>query len=307
VGAANFEPFGPLATSTRVNIEGTEEHFPVGWMIASAGYFPAMGIPMISGRGFTEQDDGSPPGVVVISRSMAQQLWPDLDPIGRRLSHRRGEWLTVVGVAENVVLNDVTASRDPLMYVPLAQIDNVRQLGHMSYVVRTEARARSVAPAMRDVLRTVDPSLPIGTISSMDEVVLASIGDRIFQGRVLGVFAVLAMLLAAVGVYGVTAYAVSEPTKEIGIRIALGARADQVARTTLAGVLKLVISGLLVGSAVALAATRLISVSLYEVTPGDPVTVIGVALSLGGVAVIAALVPTRPATRINPVEVLSGQ
>ena len=141
----------------------------------------------------------------------------------------------------------------------------------------------------------------------MDEVVLASIGDRIFQGRVLGVFAVLAMLLAAVGVYGVTAYSVSERTKEIGIRIALGARADQVARTTLAGVLKLVISGLLVGSAVALAATRLISVSLYEVTPGDPVTVIGVALSLGGVAVIAALVPTRRATRINPVEVLSGQ
>jgi putative ABC transport system permease protein len=140
----------------------------------------------------------------------------------------------------------------------------------------------------------------------MDDVVLASLGDRLFQTRVLGVFAVLAMLLAAVGVYGVTAYSVSERTQEVGIRMALGARADQVARMTLGQVLRLVVPGLLVGTGAALATTRLIAASLYEVAPGDPVTSVAVALLLGAVAIAAAIVPTRRATRINPVEVLSG-
>ena len=305
-GAVNFEPFGPLNMSTRVNIEGTEEHFPAGWMVASPGYFPAMGIPVLSGRAFTTQDNASGPGVVIISRSMAEQLWPNGDPIGKQLSHNRDEWLAVVGVAEDVVRNDVTANRGPLMYLPLAQIESPRQLNHMSYVVRTTASPRAVAPAMRAVLREADPNLPAGTISSMDQVVLASIGDRLFQTRVFGVFAVLAMLLAAVGVYGVTAYSVSERTQELGIRMALGARAEQVARMTLGGVLRLVVPGLLLGSVAALVATRFIAASLYEVTPGDPVTFVGVALLLGGVAITAALVPTRRATRINPVEVLSG-
>ena len=196
-GAANFEPFGPL---NRVNLEdGTEEHFGVGWMVASPGYFPAMGIPVLSGRGFTAQDDGSALKVTVISRSMADQLWPNGAPIGKRLSRSRNEWLTVVGVAEDVVRNDVTANRAPLMYLPLAQIDNASQVGHMSYVVRTAASRRAVAPAIRAVLRGADPNLPAGSISTMDEVVLASIGDRIFQTRILSVFAILALLLAAVG------------------------------------------------------------------------------------------------------------
>ncbi len=204
------------------------------------------------------------------------------------------------------MLSDVTENRGPLMYVPLGQIDRADYLSHMSYVVRTAASPGVVAPAMREVLRDADPNLPPGTISSMDQIVLASIGDRLFQTRILGVFAVLALLLAAVGVYGVTAYSVSERTRELGIRMALGARAEQVARMTLGRVLILVVPGLLLGSAAALAATRLIAASLYEIAPGDPVTFIGVALLLGGVAVIAALVPVRRATRINPVEVLSG-
>jgi len=192
------------------------------------------------------------------------------------------------------------------MYVPLGRVDQPNRLGHMSYVVRTAASPQVVVPAMREVLRAADPNLPLGTISTMDQIVLASVGDRLFQTRILGVFAVLALLLAATGVYGVTAYSVNERTRELGIRMALGARAEQLARMTLGRVLKLVIPGLLLGSVAAVAAGRLIAASLYEVTPGDPVTLIGVGLLLGGVAISAALVPTRRATRINPVEVLSG-
>ncbi len=304
-GAANFEPFGPLNMSTRVNLEdGTEEHFGVGWMVASPGYLPAMGIPVLSGRGFTAQDDGSALKVTVISRSMADQLWPNGAPIGKRLSRSRNEWLTVVGVAEDVVRNDVTANRGPLMYLPLAQIDNASQVGHMSYVVRTAASRRAVAPAMRAVLRGADPNLPAGSISTMDEVVLASIGDRIFQTRILSVFAILALLLAAVGIYGVTAYSVSERAREIGIRIAVGARPEQVARMTLGRVMALVVPGLLLGSFAGLAATRLITASLYEIAPGDLVTFVGVALLLGGVSVAAALVPTTRAVCVDPMTAL---
>ena len=140
----------------------------------------------------------------------------------------------------------------------------------------------------------------------MGDIVLASMGERIFQTRILGVFAVLALLLAATGVYGVTAYSVSERTHEIGIRMALGARRGQVAGMTLGRVLRLVIPGLVLGSAGGLAASRLIAASLYEIEPGDPATFVAVALLLGVVAIAAAIVPARRATRISPVEVLSG-
>ena len=190
--------------------------------------------------------------------------------------------------------------------VSLAQITDARRLSHMDYVIRTAADTRVVAPAMRSVLQDADPNLPAGTISSMDDVVVASVGDRLFQTRVLGVFAVLAMLLAAIGIYGVTAYSVAERRQELGIRMALGARADQVAKMTLGQVLKLVVPGLLLGTAAAMVTSRFIAASLYEVAPGDPVTFVGVALLLGAVAIAAAIVPTRRATRINPVEVLSG-
>ena len=193
-----------------------------------------------------------------------------------------------------------------MLYLPLRQNDNPPDLVHMQYVVRTMSSRRSVADAMRSVLREADPDLPIGSITTMDDVVVASIGDRLFETRILGTFAVLALLLAAVGIYGVTAYSVSERRHEIGIRMALGARAEQVAGKTLGRVLRLAVSGLALGSVGGWAATRLIDASLYGVGPGDPMTLVGVALLLGAVVVAAALVPTRRATQVDPVEVLSA-
>jgi putative ABC transport system permease protein len=264
-----------------------------------------MGILLRSGRAFTEQDDTDTPPVIVINRSMAEQFWPNRDPLGERLTIRNIE-VSIVGVVADVVGNDVIATPGPAFYLPLAQeVDRVWQLDHMSYVVRTAASPRGLAPAMRAVLREAGPSLPPGPILSMDDVILSSMGERVFQTRILVVFAVLALLLAGVGIYGVTAYSVSERTYEIGIRMALGARGGQVASMTLGRVLMLVIPGLVLGSAGGLAASRLIAASLYEIEPSDPVTFVGVALLLGGVAITAALVPARRATRVNPVEVLS--
>ena len=310
-GAAND---GPLAISgspdsgTRFNIQdatGARSYARATPLVVSPDYFRAMGILLRSGRAFTEQDDTDTPPVIVINRSMAEQFWPNRDPLGERLTIRNIE-VSIVGVVADVVGNDVIATPGPAFYLPLAQeVDRVWQLDHMSYVVRTAASPRGLAPAMRAVLREAGPSLPPGPILSMDDVILSSMGERVFQTRILVVFAVLALLLAGVGIYGVTAYSVSERTYEIGIRMALGARGGQVASMTLGRVLMFVIPGLVLGSAGGLAASRLIAASLYEIEPSDPVTFVGVALLLGGVAITAALVPARRATRVNPVEVLS--
>ncbi len=315
-GAANFEPFGPIAQTTNVRVEGMAPgsdgyNGTVGRSLVSDGYVRAMGVAMLSGRDFTAGDDLSGLPVAMINRSMAERFWPGLDPVGKRLS--RGitlagvdDWMTVVGVIEDVVRNNVTEPRGPMLYMPLRQNDYPPDLVHMQYVVRTMSSRRSVADAMRTVLHDADPDLPIGSITTMDDVVVASIGDRLFETRILGTFAVLALLVAAVGVYGVTAYSVSERRREIGIRMALGARAEQVAGKTLGGVLRLAVSGLALGSVGGWAATRLIDASLYGVGPGDPMTLVGVALLLGAVVVAAALVPTRRATQVDPVEVLSA-
>ena len=157
---------------------------------------------------------------------------------------------------------------------------------------------------MRAIVRDADPNLFQGTVMSMDQVVLSTLGDRLFQTRVLGIFAALAVLLAAVGVYGVTAYSVSERTREIGIRIALGARSGQLAKLTLVKVIGLVMAGLFIGTAGGRAAAALLEASLYGVSPSDPLTYAGVALLLTGVAVVAALAPIRRATRVSPLEAL---
>ena len=192
------------------------------------------------------------------------------------------------------------------MYRPLSQMASAQQLNHMSYVVRTPATPRAIGAAVREIVQRADPNLPVGSVQSMDEVVLSSLADRVFQTRVLGAFAILAMLLAAVGVYGVTAYSVSERTRELGIRVALGARATQIAALTLRKALGLTVAGLVIGGAVAAMATRLMAASLYEVTPFDPATFVAVALILGSVAVGAALVPARRASRVDPVKVLGA-
>ncbi len=304
-GAANFGPFGSSSMlSTRITSEEEpDRRIGVQLMLASSDYFKAMGLPLLAGRGFTADDQAGAPNVVVVSRSMAERLWPGEEAVGRRLSEGKQTW-RVVGVAEDAVLGAPTRERGPVMYRPLAHAGRARELSQMSYIVRTEMVARAVAPAMRAVVREADPNLPASPVTSMDQRILASLGDRLFGTRVLGVFAVLSMLLAAVGVYGVISHTVTERRRELGIRMALGASADQVARLTLRDVLKLVVSGLVLGGVVAAATTRLIASALYEVPPRDPVTFVGVALLLGGAAIAAALVPVRRAARVDPVEVL---
>jgi predicted permease len=309
VGGANFEPFGPLSISTTVRTEdGEAAPFRTGWMIASRGYFGALGIPLLAGRGFGPADGATSAPVVVVSRTMAERLWPTGDPVGKRITRNSGEdWLTVIGVVEDVVLHDVTAARGPLMYLPLEQVEDPRRLSHLSYVLRTRSNPSDLAPAVRSVLREADPNLPVGEITSMDRVVLASFGDRLFQVRVIGLFATLSIVLAAVGLYGVTAYSVSERKREIGIRMALGAGVSKVVGSVLARGSLLGAIGVGLGIAVSLGVGRVIQELLFGVEPGDAATLASVAALLLTVAMAASFIPARRAARVDPMTVLKEE
>jgi predicted permease len=314
-GAANFEPLGAFASNGTYTADAPAEGVPAtcercaGMSIASAGYFSAMGIPILDGRELTAAEDQAAARVVVLGRSTAQRFWPGESAVGRRIQTGRrpgpGQWLTVVGVVEDVIRSDITESRGPMVYLPVHEIEDPFYVGHARYVIRTPLPRESVVPAIRQVLLDVDPMLATGPMSTMDDVVVASIGDRLFETRILATFAALALLLAAVGIFGVTAFSVSERTREIGIRRALGAEAPEVRSLVLRRVVMLVLPGLALGGVGGATVSGLLESSLYGVERGDPVTLLSVGLLLVCVSIAAASVPLRRATRVSPIVVLS--
>jgi predicted permease len=314
-GAANFEPLGAFASNGTYTVEAPAEGVPAtcercaGMSIASAGYFSAMGIPILAGRGFTAAEDEAAARVIVVGRSTANLFWPGESALGKRIQTGRraspGQWLTVVGVVEDVIRSDITESRGPMVYLPVHEIEDPFYVGHARYVIRTPLIHEFVVPAVRQVLLDLDPMLATGPISSMDDVVVASIGDRLFETRILVSFASLALLLAAVGIFGVTAFSVNERMREIGIRRALGAEAMQVTSLVLRRVIMLVLPGLVLGVAGSATASGLLESSLYGVERGDPLTLLTVGLLLICASIVAAWIPLRRATGVSPVVVLS--
>lgn len=316
-GAANLEPFGPLNIETRIRVADRAPgpsgyNASAGLSVVSADYFRAMGIPVVRGRPFTDRD-AAPAAAVVINRLLADQLWPGADPIGRRVARARNprsdQWLTVVGVVANVVRQEISEPRAPMIYLPLSLgIEGLAAFGdgldHMQYVVRAAGEQRAIVEGMRAVFRASDPDLPTGSLTTLDDLVTASEGERLFEAQLLAASAAAALALAMIGVYGVSAHAVNDRTREIAVRMALGARGPTVTAMVLRQTLMLVLPGLVVGSFASLMATRAIEGSLYGVAAADPVTYAGAALLLGAVAMAAVLVPLRRATGIDPAAVL---
>jgi ABC-type antimicrobial peptide transport system permease subunit len=237
---------------------------------------------------------------------MATRLWPDGSALGQRIARRRGGWLTVVGIVDDVVRFQLIEKRDPMFYLPLAQVEAANLLNHVQYVVRTAGSSAGVAREMRNALTRADPGLAAGPIASVDALVLSTVGDRLFQTRMLTAFAVMALVLAAMGVFGMTAQTVSARTREIGIRMALGAKPREVVWPILTGALTLTLIGLAVGGVIALGSARVLAASLYEVTPLDPANLFGVAAILVLTSLLAAYLPARRASRVDPSIVLKG-
>jgi len=272
--------------------------------VASAGYFELMKIRLQRGRTFTDGDDQRTQPVAVISASMARRYWPHEDPIGRRVHfggpQSKSPWMTVVGVVDDVKGERIEDEPPPMLYRPLRQASNLL----LSLVLKTEGDPRQVGAALAREVRAADPDQPTYGVKTMDDIVTAATASRRFATELLGIFAALALVLAAVGIYGVMAFLVGQRTREIGIRIALGAEPRAVVRLILAQALGLAAAGVIVGAIGAAALTRVLAGMLFEVGPTDPATYGGIAVLLAVTAGAAAWRPARRAAGVDPIVAL---
>jgi putative ABC transport system permease protein len=268
----------------------------------SPNYFDAMGIPLRSGRKFTEQDRVGSPDVVIISETMARRVFPGEDPLGKRLALNFLEQrvsLEIVGVVADV-RQDVAEKSNLHIYDTNLQ----RPWLSTAFVVRADSNPQSLTQAVQRAIREVDSNRVASDVKTMEQVMSESVSQPRFYTQLLSVFAALALLLAAIGIYGLMSFAVAQRTHEIGIRIALGARAGHVVRMVVRQGMSLVIAGVGLGLAAAFVLTRLMQSLLFEVSASDPLTFIFVALLLAVVAFIACYIPARRATRVDPMTAL---
>ena len=306
-------PLTDTGNSIGISIEGRPDpgpdHVPIViTRIVSSRYFETMGIPLLKGRVFTEQDRAESTGVVVVSEITARRLWPGEDPIGKRISgwstDPQRKWVQIIGVVKDVRQFGLAADPKLQIYLPYEQ---ARFFEPRALIVQTDVDPMSLATMVRRTVWEIDKDQPVSDISSMEEIVSQSVARQRFSTLLLGVFASLALLLAAVGIYGVMSYSVAQRTHEIGIRIALGAQRSDVLKMTVGEGLRLVSTGLVIGLAGALILTRLMSSLLFGVSANDPTTFITISVILVSVAVLASYVPALRATRVDPMFALRYQ
>lgn len=276
----------------------------------SAGFFTALGIHVVRGRVFTEQDrDGAPP-VAVINETMAKQLWPGQDPVGHtlRMFNPQSPWVTIVGVVRDIQSRGAGLDAPPTMFFPYAQAGKSAYFTprQVTLAVKTTGNPEALGGAVRRLMRELDPGAPVSEVRSMEAVMGTALSSRRFTTLLLGWFAVLALLLAGIGIYGVIAYGVSQRTYEIGLRQALGADRGSVLGLIVSEGLKLTGAGLVLGLVATLATGQLIRSLLVNVKTTDPVTLVAVAMLLGGVAALASWIPARRAMAVSPTEALRG-
>jgi predicted permease len=302
----SFKPMGPVGIMGDFVVEGPTPlpgGYSVDKMYVTPGYFATMGVRLVRGRDFAATDHDRAPGVVIVSETVANRVWPNADPIGRRISMsseptKPEDWLTVVGVVSDVVQEKSMAPHSTT-YQPYLQGQWTFLLSQMTYVVRTEPEA-SVAAAMRAALRDADPAVPAQQLMSMDDALLEAVAEPVFQARLLSAFAVIALLLAAIGTYGVLAYDVAERSREIALRMALGAAPSDVTRMVMRRTGVLALSGAVVGVVGSVAVTGVLTKWLYQVRPADPATLAMVVATILLVALAAGFLPARRATRSDP-------
>jgi putative ABC transport system permease protein len=282
-----------------------EEPYPERYRV-TPGYFRTLEIELVGGRAFSAADTAESPLVVVVSETAAARWWPHEDPIGKRVRLPAGMdkiWRTVVGVVRDVKQSGLDAPRTMQIYVPHAQSGS----DFMALVVRTGQHPLDYTAEIRRRISALDKNLAVSDVATLDEVVSDSMASRRFSAILLGSFAGLGLLLASLGVYGILSYSVSRRTAEIGIRMALGAVPNDVLLLILKLGLRQTLLGVAVGTAAALALTRLMSGLLFEVSPADPVVFVGSASLLAAVASMAGYIPARRAAGVDPMVALRDE
>lgn len=295
----------PIATKgdfTGIRAEGrpAESRISVRGRAGGPDFFQTVGIPILRGRSFQETDTSTAPAVVIVNETLARTLWPGEDPIGRRVILRRDMTVQVVGMARDIRDAGLGAPAPPEFYVPTYQ----RGYPATALVVRTRGDAKVLAGAVRAAIQSVDPEQPVVRMTTMEEILDQEVAQRRVQTILLAAFAALALVLAAVGLYGVLAYLVGRQTPEIGVRMALGAEPAAVLRGVLGQGLRLAGMGVAVGAVGAFGLSRLLASFLYGTTPNDPATYVLVAVVLVATAMLASYIPARRAMRIDPITAL---
>jgi predicted permease len=316
VGVGSTMPLRSTEFQLEVKAEGRAlaagEPMPrAEYRTASPEYFGAAGIRLLKGRPFTTTDREGAPLVAILNQTLADRLFPDRDPIGQRVAWTgdvlrfipvSGEWRTVVGVVGDTKDVGLDAAPEPVLFQPFAQ-EVVFAAG---LVIRAEREASALVPATTRLVREITPHDPIENVLTVEQIRDQSIAPRRLNAMLVSSFGILALFIAAVGIAGVLAFSVSTRTNEIGVRMSLGADSGAVQRMVLAEGGTLVGLGLLLGVTGALFATRLIRGLLFGVAPNDPVTLMGVALIMAAVGIVACWVPAIRAARVDPVVAIRG-
>jgi len=300
--------------SMYIGVEGVpdpppDQQMDVIYRAVGPGYFNTMQIPLLQGRDFNDQDTTAETSYkVIVSEKLAQHFWPGKNPIGKRLKSgsttAEGPWREVVGVVKDVRQNDFIAPPKMQMYLSYRQL---KALAPNALVVRTTIDPLSLAGELRNAVWAVDKDQPVSNIDSMEHIVAGAVARQRFTALLLGIFATVALLLAAVGIYGVLSYSVAQRTREIGIRMALGAQRSEVLRMTVMQGLKLVGLGLVLGLGAAFLLTRVMVSLLFGTSTTDPLTFFGISLLLLAVALLASFIPALRATRVDPMIALRAQ
>jgi putative ABC transport system permease protein len=310
VGGTSFLPLAGIGPATSFWRADQPQPAPNDRPVAdarpvTAGYFTAMGIPLLAGRDVNENDTADRPPVAVINESFARQIYPGDNPIGRQFILNLGndQPHEIIGVAGDVKLVSLDGEIRPTAYLSSRQY----AFGIMTYVVRTDSDPAAIAPAAVRVIREIDPLLPVSAVRPLDEVFAESIARPRLTTSAMSIFAGAALLLAALGVYGIVAYSVAQRSREFGIRVALGAKPAQIIRMVVGQNLRIVVMGVMLGIAVAIPATRMLRGLLFNVPPNDPATFIAIGVMLSAVAIVASYLPARRGTRIDPVVTLKSE
>jgi predicted permease len=310
VEAASVVMRSPLGfggqSSMGVEVEGyvpqRDENTSIEYQVAGSDYFAAQGVPILQGRGITDADVRGGQLVAVINEQFAKRFWPGQDAVGKRF-RQGGEWRAVVGVARQGVYHQLTDAPQALSYLPYAQLPS----RSFDVMVRSGRDPKLLTSALRHAFQATNRDIPFLDVRTMAEHMQAAMFVQQLGATMLAAFGGIALLLSAIGIYGVMAYNVSQRTREIGVRVALGAARGHVVRLVVSRAMKLVAIGMAAGLAAAFGAGRLLRSQLLGVSPHDPLTFTMIALLLGVVALAASWLPARRASRVDPMVALRSE
>jgi predicted permease len=295
----DFEGYAPGPDDPAENVDY--------YQFVTRDYLETMEIPIVAGRGFSGADEAEGAATALVNERLVRTFFPDRDPIGRRLQPPNDgvPWLTIVGVVKNVKqggLDEETGTEIYFLYPQVGRFGFANRT--MNVVVRTARDPLSIASAVRNEVRAIDSSLPVANLASMEDVLSTSLARPRFLTLLLGIFAGVALALAAIGTYGVMAYSVAERRQEIGIRMALGAQASSVLGMVLRQGVTTAAMGIAIGVLGALALSSMLQSMLFNISPNDPTAFVAAPLTLAAVALLACYLPALRATRVDPARVL---